>query len=117
MKTAVVCTTVLCASIVLVQTAVNADTAYVSVEDADVNIECTCVADSSLCQSKLFDEIQEKPRVSWTQVVHVKGGVAANLDAACYRKRDVANLGAGTCCVVPNDDDTSIKNLFRGEAQ
>ncbi|MEZ0605995.1 hypothetical protein ACAX43_28155 [Paraburkholderia sp. IW21] len=107
----------LAATTVLLATFALAETAYVSVGDADVNIKCTCVADGSYCQSKLFDGMQDKPRVTWYQSVHVRGGKPANLDAACYRKRDVEYLGGGACCVVPGDEKTSIDNLFRGEVQ
>ena len=96
---------------------VIANPAYVSPTDAALTVGCTCVVGFSGCQSKLFDAVMGSQRMTWTQTVYVTAGTPADLDAACYRKRDVDGMGAGQCCTVPGDEAKSISNLFRGEPQ
>lgn len=96
---------------------VIANPSYVSPTDVDLQIGCTCVVGFSGCQSKVFDAVMGSQRLTWTQTVHVLASKPANLDAACFRKRDVQGMGDGNCCTVPGDDDKSIANLFRGEPQ
>jgi len=94
-----------------------ADTAFVSDKDADLRVECTCIVDDALCQLKTADSILGNQRKTWTQLIHVRPNVPADLNAACYRKRDVTGFGDGLCCTMPNDEASTIKKLFRGEVQ
>jgi hypothetical protein len=94
----------------------SADDAYVAEKDGTIQIGCACVVGFAGCELKLFDELRDKPRQTWTQPANVKAGTKYNLDQLCYRKRDVDEGGEGLCCTAANEED-SIKRLFRGTAR
>ena len=91
-----------------------ADSAYVSPKDAELSITCICVLETALCENKLADAVTGAQRVTWVQSVFVKADVPTNLDAACFRKRDVPKKGGALCCTINNDEAASIERLFRG---
>jgi hypothetical protein len=93
---------------------VNADDNYTPDSSADITIQCTCVLVSPGCQNSVIDKLSGEGRNTWFQPGHVTAGQGNNLDAACYRKRDDDNFGRSLCCVIPDDESSSIKHLFRG---
>jgi hypothetical protein len=93
-----------------------ADTAYVAKADGDIEIGCVCAAGFPGCETTLFDALNSKQRITWTQKASMLAGKTYNLDQLCYRKRDEDGMGGGLCCKGAGEED-SIKRLFRGKAK
>jgi len=89
----------------------------ISDKDEKISVKCECVVDFAFCESKVFDAIAGQQRQLWYQDNYLKKGVAADLNDACYRKRDVSNHGDGLCCSFAGDERKTIDNLFRGTRQ
>lgn len=84
-------------------------------EDQKISVDCTCVlAVTPLCEFKLVDKLSGSQRQSWTQTNFAKAGVAVDLNAACYRKRDADDGGQGLCCE-GTDVNSTTEKLFKGE--
>lgn len=86
-------------------------------KDEAITVKCECLAAFSLCELEVFASAAGKPKHSWTQTNYLKKGVKADLNAACYRKRDVAGQGDGLCCSFTGNQAKTISNLFRGTRQ
>jgi hypothetical protein len=82
--------------------------------DGQWKIKCECLTRFDLCESEFFATAAGKPTHSWYQDIFVTKGVPADLNAACYRKRDTGIGGLGACCSISGDEAATIKNLFSG---
>ncbi|TXN76875.1 hypothetical protein [Methylobacterium sp. WL8] len=80
-------------------------------------IGCKCIASSGGCQLKIYDDAAENPRQEWIQDYYKSPGrnhSDEELALACWRKRDVPNLGDGLCCsILQNEEDA--KRFFSGK--
>jgi hypothetical protein len=83
-------------------------------KDETISTFCECLTAFSGCESKLLASAAGYPLYSWYQTNYLKKGVQIDLNAACYRKRDVEGMGDGLCCTFPNNEAKTISNLFRG---
>lgn len=80
----------------------------------EYKLQCMCVANSTLCNFKTFDEAAGKPRQEWSQSVFSDAGMPSEeeLALACWRKREVG--GQGICCSKTNDEQDA-RLYFRGK--
>ncbi len=83
-------------------------------EKEDISIKCECIMMVEACHYEAFANLSGKPIQTWYQPGHLEPGVLADLNAACYRKREMG--GEGLCCTT-NDKAKTIRNLFRGTKQ
>ncbi|SCY54353.1 hypothetical protein SAMN05216308_11648 [Nitrosospira sp. Nsp13] len=85
-------------------------------KNEEITIKCECLISDTACEFEVFANMHGKPLQTWYQEGTLTAGVSADLNAACYRKRDVSGMGEGLCCTT-SDVTKTISNLFRGTRQ
>lgn len=86
-------------------------------ENKEHKLECICIAATSMCNFKLFDEAAGKPRVTWLQTIYenpAKPLTKEDKALACWRKRDAPKHGGGLCCSLDRDERDATR-YFKGE--
>lgn len=87
-------------------------------ESTDADITCTCIAATSMCNFKLYDEAAGKPRITWAQKAYQNPALpplsSKDLAEACWRKRDANPGGEGLCCAMDNNESDASR-YFKGE--
>lgn len=76
-------------------------------------IHCYCIAGTSGCSREFFWRVAGLPTNDWWQDVNLVSGKAADLTAACFRKREVKGLGNGLCCSVDEKDGKPDDEMMR----
>lgn len=88
---------------------------YTPTQDRKAELGCTCVLATSACEAKIFDDLADKPRQTWSQDIFLKAGVTVDLSSACWRKRDDDKGGKGLCCsILPATDEAKNIRFFNG---
>ena len=81
-------------------------------KDETISTFCECLEAFSGCELELIASATGKPSHSWYQTNYLMKGVEADLNVACYRKRDSDGMGDGLCCTVANSEAKSISKLY-----
>ncbi|WP_143079536.1 hypothetical protein [Nitrosospira sp. Nsp14] len=84
-----------------------------SEKNEKISVRCECLLSLPLCELEVFASAAGKPLQTWYQDVTLTAGKITDLNAACYKNRDVDGMGDGLCCVT-SDAAKTITNLFRG---
>lgn len=72
--------------------------------DGKATIDCQCIPTGSFCGTRMQKAATDDARHSWSQTVYFRADKEVNFSRACWRKRDVDDLGSGLCCELHRDE-------------